>query len=1337
MSIARDAGIISEAQQKEIDALFTGKDGKFDEEAFAEAFARELKRAFHETVQKRMEDVPTTKAGRALRRVADFIATLVKSFAFWRQERGLDPVTGQPLQAGQVLDAFLKSARTSVDEATRLDNLARAARAASLRATAEARDNAPTQTVVDEDGTVVAYHERGDRNVSAEDFARTFGIRLLSDGNARSQDTANVCYDTLLKLAKLMGVPQETLGIGGLLTLDISVVEGFLHPAFYATNNTIKLTIQEGLNIPEVAAAATIVHEWAHALDRIAGLGRDADPNVEITEETTGALSYGEGAQVREELLKAGKRMSEALRNTRFYERISNDEEIKAYDREDPDAQLFDPQEVFARALANYYLANERGRIPMVEERLGPTMEELDEVGPILREFFSALKVGVNETTGVQTLYHEASRGGASELDSVPKHEGIGEDVLDALGVMLRTGRETALYTREYGDVLLAFGRFRNQVPGLKGKGFLHVLEERTSKDGLSTPEAVEVFLKAVEAAVRGKENKALRQGNRHAIELNGYRAIVADSGDFREFITGYKILTNEEKEKRSGVETDAIRRSEDYNPAFYDSLRQEGAERLRNRIAQLLAGRQVPKSVEELEQELDDLNVAYYRLFNARKKAEENGASQEELDTFTKDMEENREKHKQVAKAKKKLNRQRAKERKLYGNLGEERRDHIKVWSGARQAYDRVDLRFIGTGTGGNNEGRGAYSSGVRGVAQDKYARGALASLTYTADNIPVVYDGKSMTLKEAYGLARETAYRNDEIDEGWMIREINYQAGQLSSDNAIVGGLVDYNELREWMLEEFENESEPLTYEEVLADFSKLKALPIERRMGYDYGGGFDTRRYEGKDDKIIRSEMRDFYVDKDRFGFVHYRDVEEANRLYEEILAKMPKDSRKGNTRQKKLELLDKVLPELPETRPAVMEQTWFTNRPEGDVSHLLNWFEAVTPEQLGWIVEGARKAGFPENAIAFLQRERIDDKDVLIEKGNRMPSGREMYMRLELIGEALETYNNVMANSRSEGDVKFAESWRDRSYDDVTANALWVIHNRVLDEPGKFASEFLVSADIDGMMYPVDYRHGNRDGRVSGWNYVAFSDEHLRVDHVYEYNPETDDFELNWHTAEGSGPRFTETPLGQELVARAFDAIMGSRVDLLLRPSRFYGNPYETRERNPRNALVTDHLHRDVDVSEPKGFATEVSAEISRFGTREGDPTLREIRARCGSKARFYEVLGSVYETAEAVRSGLADVVTGRERTMMENAGLQAADFIKHNATARATAAGRKLYLMGREFAWKLYQEDIAAAWAEVERQRRGRGDCGMIGGKCEGKGPSRHGERRWPKARRMR
>lgn len=1269
MSIARDAGVITEAQQKELDALFTDKNGKFDEEAFAEAFARELKRAFFETMEKRMADVPPTKAGRALRRVADFIATLARSFAFWRQERGLDPVTGQPLQAGQVLDAFLKRERTAVDEATQVAN---AARAAEARATQEAMANAPTQTVVDEDGTEVAYHERGD---------------------------------------------------------------------------------------------------------------------------------------------KSNKK--------------------------------------------------------------------------------------------------------ASELDSVPKHDGIGEDVLDALDVMLRTEGDTTIYTRRFGDVKIAFGRFFNQVPGLKGKGFLHILEERTGKDNLSVPAAVEVFLRSVEAAVRGKEIRALKQENRYAIDLDGYRAIIADNGDSREFITGYKIFTEAEKKKReqekkekeeerSDVETDAIRQSANYDPARYGRLRQEGAERLRERIAQLLAGRQVPKSVEELEQELEDLDIAHYRLLNARKKAEENGASQEEFDALQKDIDDNRAKYKQVAKAKKKLNQQRAKEKKLYGdsneqrsnhvsglftggpeaywrpslahvgsnsgtryfgwglyaanwregalvympeggaimeqtwwthrpagdeshllvdgeplseenaervattiahlmeeygvttqemnakfwrgwddtnmngdmayrtvewffkvftdvenpaaaasralymhdidgvkipmgeetdfdgnptgkqlanyvsfsdeNLrvdrvervnpetgrleqvddpGEERRDHIHVWSGAGQAYDRVDLAYVGSGTGGNNEGRGAYSSGVRGVAQDRYAGYKVDQWKqaqvgeYEIENLPIVYGGKAMRLVDAVRLIRKNMEEQGRVAPNWeesTILTIVNNAEKYLNDN----GYLDYDGFRYHIYNLYVTESPYLEFLHNLEKAERIMASPREKRMMYYYIEQFKGGVNEWVDDNIFgradKEEVRDVYAFTDEYGVVSYYDVEYVQKTYERLKREYEEKKEDIESEQARYEIerkhFESILPEEnpipPEalSLPAVMEQTWFTNRPEGDVSHLISWLDPVTPEQMNWIVEAAEKAGFTEKEIAFLWGRH--------KKGESTPQGRGVYMRLETI---------------------FHSRANNKPLESYTGDEVQTIHDRMVFEYGKLASEFLLTADIDGVRYPVNYRNGSRHGE-QGWNYVAFSDEHLRVDHVYEYNPETDDFERKWHESEGGASlRFTETPLGQELVAEAFDAIMGSRVDLLLRPSRYYGNPYETAKRNPRDGLVVEKLGREIDVSEPRGFAAEVSAEISRFGTREGDPTLREIRARCGSKARFYEVLGAVYETAEAVRSGLADVVTGRERAMMENAGLQAADFIKHNATARATALGRKLYLMGREFAWKLYKEDIAAARAEAQAKVR--------------------------------
>ena len=892
----------------------------------------------------------------------------------------------------------------------------------------------------------------------------------------------------------------------------------------------------------------------------------------------------------------------------------------------------------------------------------------------------------VVDEDGTEVAYHERGGRRSAELDSVPKHDGIGEDVLDALDVMLRTEGDTTVYTREYGDVLLAFGRFRNQVPGLKGNGFLHVLEERTSKDGLSTPEAVEVFLKAVEAAVRGKENKALRSSNRHAIELNGYRAIVADNGDFREFITGYKIFTDEEKKKRSGVETDAIRRSEDYNPAFYDRLRQEGAERLKERIAQLLAERQVPKSVEELEQELEDLDIAHYRLLNARKKAEENGASQEELDALQKDIDDNRAKYKQVAKAKKKLNQQRAKERKLYGAPNEERRDHIHVWSGAGQAYDRVDLAYVGSGTGGNNEGRGAYSSGVRGVAQGRYARykveewkRAQEGGDIDPDDIPIVYDGKPMRLGDAFVIAerkiadsRRTGISPSEED--LAVKRMLSDAHNYWFDN----GFIYYSEFRRYLFAVYVNRMlgrrlGKLLYE--IEEAERVMAEPTQKRMMYRREDSDNplTAWSPTKSSDSEEGEMRDVYA-VNVFGTMQYIDAEALQKQYESMKAQLesPELKEELGRYEKVRALYEGIIPEKmsipPENSdlplPAVMEQTWFTNRPEGDVSHLISWLDPVTPEQMDWIVEAAEKAGFTEKEIAFLWGRH--------KKGESTPQGRGVYMRLETI-------------FHSRANKKPLESY--------TGDEVQNIHDRMVFEYGKLASEFLLTADIDGVRYPVNYRGGSRHGE-EGWNYVAFSDEHLRVDHVYEYNPETDDFERKWHETRGAGSRFTETPLGQELVAHAFDVLIGVDADLLLRPWH-YGE-----KREPGKGLVTAGLGRELDMTEEKGFAAEVSARISRFGTREGDPTLREIRARCGSKERFYEVLGAVFEAAVGLKLGVQDVITQREFGTMEKRMPLYAWVIRHNAQARATALGRKAYIMGRAFAERLHREALAEARAEV-------------------------------------
>ena len=106
-------------------------------------------------------------------------------------------------------------------------------------------------------------------------------------------------------------------------------------------------------------------------------------------------------------------------------------------------------------------------------------------------------------------------------------------------------------------------------------------------------------------------------------------------------------------------------------------------------------------------------------------------------------------------------------------------------------------------------------------------------------------------------------------------------------------------------------------------------------------------------------------------------------------------------------------------------------------------------------------------------------------------------------------------------------------------------------------------------------------------------VTYDDNGEVIPLSERFNPENVD--IRWHESEGAVlPRFTETPLGQELVAHAFDVLVGVDADLLLRPWH-YGE-----KREPWKGLVTAGLGRELDMTEEKGFAAEVSARISRFG-----------------------------------------------------------------------------------------------------------------------------------------
>jgi len=134
----------------------------------------------------------------------------------------------------------------------------------------------------------------------------------------------------------------------------------------------------------------------------------------------------------------------------------------------------------------------------------------------------------------------------------------------------------------------------------------------------------------------------------------------------------------------------------------------------------------------------------------------------------------------------------------------------------------------------------------------------------------------------------------------------------------------------------------------------------------------------------------------------------------------------------------------------------KQTFFTNRAPGDESHLLDWNGTTTLEQKQWFADEANKE-FGGNWIATERGLREGD-------GPRFDDdkGWKLYNIAKML---------VAMNKYTAGRVE------------------------------QLASEFLYRAGIDGVKAP-DIRYGKTSDKDELGNiYVAFSDEHIRVDHKW--------------------------------------------------------------------------------------------------------------------------------------------------------------------------------------------------------------------------------------------
>ena len=111
-----------------------------------------------------------------------------------------------------------------------------------------------------------------DRDVTASDFIESFGFRGVEWGNWAAQDErqkiANLAFDALADLARVLNVPRRALSLNGTMGMAFGARGGGRFAAHYEPGKLV-------INMTKLRGAGSLAHEWAHAFDHYFGeLGR-------------------------------------------------------------------------------------------------------------------------------------------------------------------------------------------------------------------------------------------------------------------------------------------------------------------------------------------------------------------------------------------------------------------------------------------------------------------------------------------------------------------------------------------------------------------------------------------------------------------------------------------------------------------------------------------------------------------------------------------------------------------------------------------------------------------------------------------------------------------------------------------------------------------------------------------------------------------------------------------------------------------------------------------------------------------------------------------------------
>ena len=105
---------------------------------------------------------------------------------------------------------------------------------------------------------------RAGKDVTADDFMKTFGFRGVEFGNWMKQEdrakALNECYDALMDLADVCGVSPLALSLDGKLGMAFGARGGGNANAHYEPSKVV-------INLTKTKGAGSLAHEWFHAVD--------------------------------------------------------------------------------------------------------------------------------------------------------------------------------------------------------------------------------------------------------------------------------------------------------------------------------------------------------------------------------------------------------------------------------------------------------------------------------------------------------------------------------------------------------------------------------------------------------------------------------------------------------------------------------------------------------------------------------------------------------------------------------------------------------------------------------------------------------------------------------------------------------------------------------------------------------------------------------------------------------------------------------------------------------------------------------------------------------------